>query len=210
MARIVIVEDEEAVARVVAYYLRRAGHVPVVASTGAAALQAADTDPDLILLDLGLPDLKGAEVLHRLKRTPATAPIPVIIVSGEPDPAACVADGGPRAVAAILRKPVRCQELCEVVEAVLHTDAGSVAAAAREAPAAWAPLLDRLLTEGSNPLVRQVCRRLAADHPGWPGPPAGAVATWTELARAGRQEGVLRPGEGALLATPADALVGVS
>ena len=96
MARIVIVEDEAAVARVVAYYLRKAGHEPVVASTGAAALQAAATGPELILLDLGLPDLQGAEVLRRLKRAPATAPIPVVIVSGEPDPAACVADGGPR------------------------------------------------------------------------------------------------------------------
>jgi CheY-like chemotaxis protein len=210
MAQIVIVEDEAAVARVVAHYLRQAGHEAVVAVTGAAALQAAAAGPDLILLDLGLPDLKGAEVLRRLKRAPATAPIPVVIVSGEPDPAACVADRGPRTVAAILRKPVRCQELCEVVDAVLHTDAGSVAAAAREAPAAWAPLLDRVLTEGSNLLVRQVCRRLAVDHPGRLGSPAGPVASWPELARAGCQEGLLSTWEGTLLATPAGALAGVS
>jgi len=184
MGQIVIVEDEAAVARVVAHYLRQAGHEPVVASTGAAALQAAATGPDLILLDLGLPDVPGAEVLRRLKQAPATAAIPVVIVSGEPDPAACVPDGGPRPVAAILRKPVLCRELGEVVEAVLHTDAKSLAALARDAPAAWAALLDRVLTEGSNLLVRQMCRRLAADHPGRLGPLAGSIATWPELARA--------------------------
>jgi len=210
MAQIVIVEDEAAVARVVARYLRQAGHEAVVAATGTAALQAAVAGTDLILLDLGLPDLPGAEVLRRLKRAPATAAIPVVIVSGEADPAACVADGAPRAVAAILRKPVRCQDLGEVVEAVLQTDAGSVAAAAREAPAAWAHLLDRVLTEGSNLLVCQACRLLAADHPGRLGPPAGPVTTWAELARAGCQEGVLSTREGARLATPAGALAGVS
>ena len=47
MARIVIVEDEAAVARVVAHYLCKAGRLAIVAATGAAALQAADTDPDL-------------------------------------------------------------------------------------------------------------------------------------------------------------------
>ena len=208
MAPIVIVEDEEAVARVVAHFLRQAGHVPVVAATGAAALQAADAGPDLLLLDLGLPDLAGAEVLRRLKRNPATAPIPVVIVSGESDAAALVRGSGAHAVAAILRKPVRCQEVCAVVDAVLHTHAGSVVAADCEAPPARAALRERLLTEGSNTLVRQVCLRVAADHPWRTGPLAVPVASWSEVARAGRQEGLLSAEEAALLAVPAAARVG--
>jgi CheY-like chemotaxis protein len=38
--------------------------------------------PDLILMDLGLPDMHGLEALHKLKKNPQTAPIPVIVVTG--------------------------------------------------------------------------------------------------------------------------------
>jgi len=84
MATVLVVDDEESMAWAVTYWLRTAGHTPIVAATGAAALQAAGAHPDLILLDLGLPDLPGAEVLRRLKAQPETARIPVVIVSGQP------------------------------------------------------------------------------------------------------------------------------
>jgi DNA-binding response OmpR family regulator len=199
MARILIVDDEDSVIGVVTYFLRRAGHTPMIAPDGMTALREAHARPDLILLDLGLPDLSGAEVLRRLKRHPDTAPIPVVIVSGEPDAAALVRDSGAHAVAAILRKPVTCQDLCDVVDAVLS-------------PARWAEgndpgvperrgqLLYRLITEGSNTLVRQVCRRLDADRSYPHEARATGAPSWGELARAGRQEGLLSDGEGALLA----------
>jgi CheY-like chemotaxis protein len=43
-------------------------------------------DPDLVLLDLHLPDLSGAEVLNRLKGDPATASIPIVVVSADATP----------------------------------------------------------------------------------------------------------------------------
>ena len=199
MARILIVDDEDAVAGIVAYFLRKAGHTPTVAADGKTALREAHARPDLILLDLGLPDLPGAEVLRRLKRHPDTAPIPVVIVSGEPDAAALVRNSGVHAVAAILRKPVACQELCDVVDAVLNTSARWAEGNDPGVPEQRGQLLYRLITEGSNTLVRQVCRRLEADRTR----PLGAddhAPTWRELARAGRQEGLLSDGEGALLA----------
>ena len=66
MATILIVDDEEAVAWVVAHLLRKAGHTPRVAANGRRRSARRATRPDLILLDLGLPDLPGAEVLPRL------------------------------------------------------------------------------------------------------------------------------------------------
>jgi DNA-binding response OmpR family regulator len=202
MATVVVVDDEESMAWVVTYWLRMAGHTPIVAATGAAALQAAAAQPDLILLDLGLPDLPGAEVLRRLKAQPATARIPVVIVSGQPDAAACVADSGARAVAAILRKPLLFQELYAVMAAVL------------DAPAEWAAppaprgqLIYRLVTEGSNALVRQVCLRLDADRtPHW-GTPVSALPCWADLARLAQREGLLSKAEGTLLAAEPAVLV---
>lgn len=200
MARILIVDDEESVAGIVAYFLRKVGHTPMVAADGATALREAHARPDLILLDLGLPDLSGAEVLRRLKRHPDTAPIPVVIVSGEPDAAALVRASGAHAVAAILRKPVTCQELCDVVDTVLTTPAQWAEGTDPGVPEQRGQLLYRLITEGSNTLVRQVCRRLEADRTGPHDPRTAHPLSWRDLVRAGRQEGLLSDGEGALLA----------
>jgi DNA-binding response OmpR family regulator len=119
MARILIVDDDESLAAVLAHYFRRAGHTPLPAPTGHAALLAARAHPDVILLDLGLPDISGDEVLRRLKRDPYTAQIPVVIVSGEPDAADRVPRGGGTGAFAILQKPVGGAELCAVVDLVL-------------------------------------------------------------------------------------------
>ena len=197
MATVVVVDDEESIAWVVAYWLRKAGHTPIVAATGAAALLAAGAHPDLILLDLGLPDLPGAEVLRRLKAQPETARIPVVIVSGQPDAAALVADSGARAVAAILRKPVLFPELCAVLVAVLDTPADW---AEPPGPPLRGQIIYRLVTEGSNALVRQVCLRLEENRrPDWGTPPA-ALPDWAALARLARREGLLSTTEGTLLA----------
>jgi DNA-binding response OmpR family regulator len=92
MARILIGDDDASLA--VAHAVRTAGHTRLPAPTGHGAVLAARAHPDVILLDLGLPDLPGDEVLRRLKRDPATAPIPVVVVSAEPDAADRVPRGG--------------------------------------------------------------------------------------------------------------------
>ena len=62
--------------------LRRAGYEVIEAGTGAEALRiVAEERPDLVLLDINLPDLSGFEVLERLKRDAATAEIPVVVVT---------------------------------------------------------------------------------------------------------------------------------
>lgn len=207
MARILVVDDDDAVARIVTHHLRKAGHAPVVAPDGAAALRAAGARPDLVLLDLGLPDMPGAAVLRRLKHDPATADIPVVVISGDPDATAVVAEIGARAVAAILRKPVYFRELCDVVDAVLRGPAGWDEQRGPGAPELRAQLLYRLITEGSNALVRLVCLRLDADRAGRYPRPAAHAPSWTEVARAGRQEGLLSEKEGAVLAASPTVLV---
>jgi len=78
-ARILLVDDELSIQRTLAPLLRSRGYDVDVAGTGADALKiVAEHPPDLIILDLGLPDIEGAEVCRRIR---ATAKMPIIVLS---------------------------------------------------------------------------------------------------------------------------------
>src|SRR5207253_3478214 len=89
MSRVLIVEDEDDIAELLRFSLKLDGHEPLVAMTGEDALsQIERLRPDLVLLDLMLPDLPGTEICRRLKSGPRDRQIPVIIVTArgqEPD-----------------------------------------------------------------------------------------------------------------------------
>jgi two-component system KDP operon response regulator KdpE len=76
---ILVIEDEASIRRFLRASLREQGYRLVEAETGSDALkQAAQQPPDLVLLDLGLPDLDGQEVLLRLREW---LTVPIIILS---------------------------------------------------------------------------------------------------------------------------------
>jgi DNA-binding response OmpR family regulator len=81
--RVLIVEDEQDIAGLIKHSLERAGDVRAeIVGTGAAALKAVmEEPPDLILLDLNLPFLDGIEVFRILRNRPATAGIPVVMLT---------------------------------------------------------------------------------------------------------------------------------
>ena len=81
MSWILLVEDNEMNRDMLSRRLKRAGFEVSEASDGLAALQMAGMTPDLILLDMGIPELDGWEVTRRLKASPATARIPVIALT---------------------------------------------------------------------------------------------------------------------------------
>jgi phosphate regulon transcriptional regulator PhoB len=82
-ARVLVVEDERDVADLIRYNLAKEGYDVVVAPTGADALkQAREVHPDLVLLDIMVPQLNGWEVCRRLKQDADTKNIPVIMVTG--------------------------------------------------------------------------------------------------------------------------------
>jgi DNA-binding response OmpR family regulator len=81
-ARILAVDDEPELTELMHHHLVRAGHEVTTAANGWEAIHAIRTRrPDIILLDLMLPDLDGFGVCEILRRDPATATIPIIIVS---------------------------------------------------------------------------------------------------------------------------------
>ncbi len=84
MKRIVVVEDEPAIAEILEYNLEQAGFEVEVIREGDLALVAIRRRvPDLILLDLMLPGLDGLDLTRLLKRDPATAGVPVIMLTAK-------------------------------------------------------------------------------------------------------------------------------
>jgi CheY-like chemotaxis protein len=80
-ASILVVDDAEATRYTLARMLRKARYEVREAGTGGEALRLAAEQPDLIILDINLPDLSGHEVRRRLKADPTTAAIPVLHLS---------------------------------------------------------------------------------------------------------------------------------
>ena len=82
MATILIVEDEQPVREFIAELVREAGHQPLQAIHGREALEVVGAErPDLVVTDVMLPILGGVELCRRLKADPATASIPVVLMS---------------------------------------------------------------------------------------------------------------------------------
>lgn len=130
--KVLVVDDEPAMVGVIGAILGGAGHRIVAAYSGTEALRRfREEDPDLVLLDLAMPDLDGLLVVREIR---ATSDAPIIIVSGETDVGATVelleagADD-------FLRKPFRGDELLARVRAVTRR--------ARRAPARGAWAVDR-------------------------------------------------------------------
>ena len=79
--RILIADDREENRYVVGRVLRAAGYECLEAPTGSKALELAETQPDLIILDVRLPDMSGYEVCSRIKQNPRTGSIPILQIS---------------------------------------------------------------------------------------------------------------------------------
>ncbi len=80
--RILIIDDTRDLLLVIERRLESWGYQPLTAETGEEGLRLAEAEqPDLILLDIMLPGMKGRDVCARLKATPATARIPVIFLT---------------------------------------------------------------------------------------------------------------------------------
>lgn len=82
MSTILIVEDNDKNMKLIRDILRYHGHATLEATSGADGVrQALASRPDLILMDIQLPDINGIEALHRIRSVPALDAVPVLAVS---------------------------------------------------------------------------------------------------------------------------------
>jgi two-component system, OmpR family, catabolic regulation response regulator CreB len=117
MSKVLIVEDEPAIADTIQYALETEGFAPVVAPTGQEALELIEADAiDLIILDIGLPDINGFELCKQIRQR---SPLPIIFLTArneEVDRVVGLEIGGDDYVV----KPFSPRELTARVKAVLR------------------------------------------------------------------------------------------
>lgn len=119
MSKILYVEDNEDNVFMLETRLRRKGYEVVIARDGAAGIDVARAEcPDLILMDLSLPVLDGWEATRRLKASPETQSIPIIVLTAH-----AMAGDREKAMAAgadeFDTKPVRMPDLLAKIESFL-------------------------------------------------------------------------------------------
>lgn len=118
---VLLVDDDRLLRSVTAMTLRRrTGWKVLEASTGEEAIRIADAlVPDVILLDVRMPEMDGIEVVERLREQSSTAAIPVILMTGQNDEAS-LEEFRAIGVAALFAKPFSLEELPERVVAAMR------------------------------------------------------------------------------------------
>jgi CheY-like chemotaxis protein len=117
VARILVVDDESDQRFLLRTIFERAGHEVSDAGDGAAALRAVrESAPDLVVTDMMMPVMDGVEFIRRLRGDPATAHIPVLAATGNPELAG--------AADAVAPKPYEWHHLVVVAVALLKEGRG--------------------------------------------------------------------------------------
>lgn len=115
MALILFVDDDPMTLETYSHIIGFYGHEVLLAGTAEQAIQTAiEALPDLMVLDMNLPDLHGFDLLRRLRKNTKTADIPAIMVSASPD---AMADSAIQSGAREFRsKPVLPDELLTIID----------------------------------------------------------------------------------------------
>lgn len=118
--RILAVDDEKHIVRLIQFNLERAGYEVLTANDGVQALDIISREHvDLVVLDWMMPQLNGMETLKRLKANPATAEIPVIMLTAKSQDAD-VFKGWQSGVDCYLTKPFNPMELLTFVKRIFE------------------------------------------------------------------------------------------
>ena len=123
-SRILVIEDDAAMARLLRALLECAGYEVQTQGSGSAALtDAAEMTPDLVILDLGLPDMNGYEVCRQLRQQFQPWSLPILMFTGMDKPVDQLR-GFAFGADAYLTKPCEPEELLKTVALLLgHADA---------------------------------------------------------------------------------------
>ncbi len=117
--RILVVEDEESLLKLESILLSSKGYNVTGVMDGKSALEEVMAHrPDLVILDIMLPEIDGFEVCRRIKENPATSTIPVVMLTAKKN-SQDVARGTEVGANAYLTKPFKSAKVIEVIEELL-------------------------------------------------------------------------------------------
>ena len=120
MAKILVVDDELPLRVMLKDALEGAGHAVVLAENGRVAIDRAKADrPDLILMDIMMPDLDEYDTCKLMNADPALDGMPVILISATAEPKGVVDRAKQVGAAAVLSKPVSVDKLQQVLAQTL-------------------------------------------------------------------------------------------
>ncbi len=120
---VLIIEDEEDAAELFAEMMRISGFRVAKTSKSQPAIAMMNTDkPDLVLLDIMMPEISGLDILRQMRLDPNLSTIPVIVVTAKSMPSD-IKNGMEAGASTYLTKPVGFQELKEAVERTLSSTA---------------------------------------------------------------------------------------
>ncbi|HLF73562.1 MAG TPA: response regulator [Anaerolineales bacterium] len=116
---VLIIEDEEDAAELFAEMMRVSGFRVIKTSSSAPALATMTAEkPDVVLLDIMMPEISGLDILRQMRRDPSLAAIPVVVVSAKSMPTD-IKHGMEAGASTYLTKPVGFLDLKEAVDRAL-------------------------------------------------------------------------------------------
>ncbi len=122
-AKILVIDDEPQVTEIVETFLSGAGHKVYIDNVAVSGLKKAkEIKPDLILLDIMMPEVDGYDICNNLKNDPETANIPVLFLTGKDrgdDMGRSFQVGGDM----FIKKPFSCDRLLEIINIILMSTA---------------------------------------------------------------------------------------
>ena len=120
--KILAVDDEKHIVRLVQITLEKEGYELITASNGREALEKVAVEkPDLVVMDVMMPEMDGLEALAKMKNDPATAGIPVIMLTAKAQDSD-VFRGWQSGADLYLTKPFNPSELVTFVKRIFNTD----------------------------------------------------------------------------------------
>jgi len=130
--RVLLVDDDASLGKAFGQFLSNSGYETVASETGAGALQQVNEfQPHLVVLDIGLPDMSGLEVLRQIKSNPVTQNIPVIVVTGTAS-LEMKMEGFQTGASDFLSKPINLRELLLKIDHCFATQKDEETAVALE------------------------------------------------------------------------------
>ncbi|MCK4656327.1 MAG: response regulator [candidate division Zixibacteria bacterium] len=122
-AKILVIDDEPEITQIIEAFLDNAGHKITTENSSVMGIERAkELKPDLILLDIMMPNMDGYEICDELKKSDETSDIPIIFLTGKDsrdDKGRSFQVGGDMFV----KKPFSCERLLEIVNIVLQSAA---------------------------------------------------------------------------------------